>query len=155
MLWKIVEENWNFPYVVRTSLNNGIRWYINENESFLNDWNTISFWQDTATMFYQEKPYFTWDKIKILQSKDKRFKKENSQFFITVMTKSFSTFTWWSSSFSIWIIENQKIQLPTKNNSPDFDLMETLISAIQKLVIKDVVVYADKKIEKTRMIVGL
>lgn len=134
------------PYVVRTSLNNWIRGYIKEDEQFLNEWNTISFWQDTATMFYQEKPYFTWDKIKILKSKFKDFEKENSQFFITSMTRSFSVFTWWSSSFNVSIIENQKIQLPKKGGEPDFELMENLISAIQKIVIKDVVVYTEGKI---------
>ena len=41
------------------------------------------------------------------------------------------------------------IQLPTKNGKPDYDAMAALISAIQKLVIKDVVLYADRKIEKT------
>lgn len=50
-------------------------------------------------------------------------------------------------------IKNQKIQLPTKNGGIDFDFMETFISAIQKLVIKDVVNYADKKIEATKTIV--
>ena len=37
------------------------------------------------------------------------------------------------------------ISLPTKNNQPDYKLMESLISAIQKLVIKDVVLYVDKR----------
>ena len=38
------------------------------------------------------------------------------------------------------------IQLPTQNNQPDYAAMETLISAIQKLVIKDLVLYVDRKI---------
>jgi hypothetical protein len=38
------------------------------------------------------------------------------------------------------------ISLPTKNKKPDYKLMQTLISAIQKLVIKDVVLYVDKKL---------
>ncbi len=42
------------------------------------------------------------------------------------------------------------IMLPTKNGKLDYDSMETLISAVQKLVIKDVVLYADRKIEKTK-----
>lgn len=42
------------------------------------------------------------------------------------------------------------IMLPTKNGEPDYEAMATLISAIQKLVIKDVVLYADRKIEKTK-----
>ena len=42
------------------------------------------------------------------------------------------------------------IQLPTKDRKPDYDAMAALISAVQKLVIKDVVLYADRKIEKTK-----
>lgn len=37
------------------------------------------------------------------------------------------------------------ISLPTKNGKPDFDAMATIISAMQKLVIKDVVIYANNK----------
>ena len=66
---KVVISEVGKPYVVRTSLNNGVRGYINEDEQYLNEGNTISFGQDTATMFYQEKPYFTGDKIKIVKSK--------------------------------------------------------------------------------------
>jgi hypothetical protein len=43
-------------------------------------------------------------------------------------------------------IKYEKISLPTKNNQPDFETMETLVSAIQKLVIKDVVLYVNKKL---------
>ena len=38
------------------------------------------------------------------------------------------------------------ISLPVKEKEPDYKIMETLISAIQKLVIKDVVLYVNKKI---------
>jgi len=37
-----------------------------------------------------------------------------------------------------------KILLPTQNNQPSYQIMETFISAIHKLVIKGVVLYADK-----------
>ena len=151
---KVIISNIGKPYVVRTSLNNGIRGYIDEDEQYLNDGNTISFGQDTATMFYQEKPYFTGDKIKILKSKENKFNKQNAQFFITSMSKSFSSFTWGSSSFNVNIIENQQIQLPIKEDKPDYKTMETFISAIQKLVIKDVVLYADDKIKTTKKVVN-
>ena len=36
------------------------------------------------------------------------------------------------------------IMLPEKNGKPDYDTMGTFISAIQKLVIKDVILYAEK-----------
>ena len=42
------------------------------------------------------------------------------------------------------------ILLPTKNNEPDYDYMETLISAVQKLVIRDVVKYSERKMAAYR-----
>ena len=120
-----------YPYVVRTSLNNGQKGYIYEDEVFLNEGNTISFGQDTATMFYQETPYFTGDKIKIVKAKDKRFGRGNAQFFISTMMKSFSSFTWGSSSFNVSIIENQKITLPTHKGEIDFTFMEEFIAELE------------------------
>ena len=37
------------------------------------------------------------------------------------------------------------ISLPVKNGKPDYETMETIISAIHKLVIKDVVLYVERK----------
>lgn len=142
-----------YPYVVRTALNNGIKGFLNENEKYLNLGNTISFGQDTATIFYQEKPYFTGDKIKILEPKHKFFGKKNAQFIITVMEQSFRAFSWGSSSFSEEVIKTQNIYIPIQKEEINFEYMEILISAVQKLVIKDVVEYADRKIEATREII--
>ena len=113
-------ENCGHPYVVRTSSGNGQKGFIDEDEIYLNDGNTISFGQDTATMYYQEVPYFTGDKRKILKSKLSRFGKTNAQFFLATMRNSFQNFTWGSSSFNVSIIANQKIQLPLKEKSLDF-----------------------------------
>ena len=46
------------------------------------------------------------------------------------------------------------IMLPEKDGKPDYSYMETLISAVQKLVIKDVVKYSDAKISTTKKIVN-
>lgn len=67
-----------YPYIVRTAHNNGQRGFIEEDVAYLNDENTISFGQDTATAFYQKQPYFTGDKIKVLKAKDKRFNRSNA-----------------------------------------------------------------------------
>lgn len=45
------------------------------------------------------------------------------------------------------------ISLPVKNNKPDYDIMGLIISAIHKLVIKDVVLYSNKKIKTTKDII--
>lgn len=143
-----------YPYIVRTALNNGLKGYINEDTRYLNDGNTISFGQDTATMFYQENPYFTGDKIKILKPKMVNFNKNKAHFLLASMAKSFSSFSWGKNSYSVKVIENQLIQLPIKHGKIDYNYIETFITAIKKLVIKDVVKWTDKKIELTKDVVN-
>ena len=45
------------------------------------------------------------------------------------------------------------IFLPVKNGFPDYAFMQILLSAVQKLVIKDVVEYADNKIAATQTVI--
>lgn len=45
------------------------------------------------------------------------------------------------------------IKLPTIAGEIDFDFMENFISAIQKLVIKDVVIFAEEKMNAYRQVV--
>ncbi|MBK8443230.1 MAG: restriction endonuclease subunit S [Sphingobacteriales bacterium] len=126
-----VLRNGRFPYVVRTASNNGQKGFIDEDTQYLNEGNTISFGQDTATMFYQEIPYFTGDKIKIVKAKNKRFNKKNAQFFILAISKAFGSFSWGGSSFEVKIIKNQKIQLPTRNGEIDYEFMESVIAELE------------------------
>ena len=51
------------------------------------------------------------------------------------------------------VVKEKDIRLPEKNGKIDFAFMENFISAIKKLVIKDVVLYADRKIEKTKDVI--
>ena len=149
-----LSSNGEYPYVVRKSSDNGIKGYIRESTDYLNDGNTISFGQDTATSFYQEKPYFTGDKIKILKPKFQGFRKENALLFVTAITRSFSKFSWGSSSYNVQIIQDQKICLPIKNGKMDINYIEIFLKAISKLIIKDVIKYADKRIAATKKIVN-
>lgn len=127
----IVKDCGKYPYIVRKRSNNGQRGFIDESEKFLNSGNTISFGQDTATMFYQEKPYFTGDKIKVLKPKNNKFNKDNAQFFLAALRKPFKLFSWGSSSFNVDIIKSQKIKLPVKSGEIDFDFMEKFIAELE------------------------
>lgn len=130
------------PYIVRQSTDNGQKGFIDEDENYLNDGNTISFGQDTATMYYQVQPYFTGDKIKILKPKLERFSKDNAQFFLATMRRSFSNFGWGTSSFSVDIIQNQKITLPTtQDNEIDFDFMESFIRKLEDERVRELSAY--------------
>lgn len=127
-----IYETGQYPYIVRMGTNNGQRGFINEDIKFLNDGNTISFGQDTATVFYQEKPYFTGDKIKILKPKFDEFGKKNALFFVAAMNLSFKSFSWGSSSFNIKIIKNVELTLPsTPDGQINFAFMESFIAELE------------------------
>ena len=123
-------KNGGHPYIVRQSTDNGKKGNIDESVLFLNHGNTISFGQDTATMFYQEVPYFTGDKIKILKPKYVEFGKKNAQFFLASMRKTFSSFAWGSSRFNVETLKEQLIMLPINNGKIDFDFMESFIAEL-------------------------
>ncbi|WP_172930041.1 restriction endonuclease subunit S [Streptococcus sp. 3874] len=150
----MIEFGGKFPYVARGDSNNGIRGYITESEEFLNPANTISFGQDTATMFYQKEPYFTGDKIKVLRTKEVELDRYKALYLITSLRKSFSTFSWGSSSFNEKVLKETDVKLPIKNNQIDYTFMSDFVRAVEKLVIKDLVIWADKKIAATKEVVA-
>lgn len=116
-----------FPYVARGSENNGIRGYIDENEEYLNPGNTLSFGQDTATVFYQPKPYYTGDKIKVLELKNYKLNEEIAMYLIAAINKSFSSFTWGQSSYDEKVLNSIQIILPTMTvKKPDWKLISEI-----------------------------
>lgn len=142
-------------YVARGERNNGIRGYISEDEIYLNEANTISFGQDTATLFYQNEPYFTGDKIKVFRAKtDVKLNRNTAQIFIASLKKAFLGFSWGSSSYNVDILNTTQIQLPITNKGlPDYDTMNLVVSALQKVVIQGVVSSLDARIETTAELV--
>ena len=135
------------PYVVRTSQNNGQRGCIVADETYLSEGKTISFGQDTATIFYQEKPYFTGDKIKVMKFNVRELDDRTAMFLITVMRKAFSGFMWGTSSFDEKILKNVVVRLPVNSSDDiDFVLIENFIRAVMKKSITGVVAWKDKEI---------
>lgn len=157
------------PYVARGSANNGIRGYVQADEKYLNDGKTISFGQDTATVFWQEEPYFTGDKIKVLKPKF-NCNTEIAIYAITAISKSFSSFSWGSQSFKVEVIKSRPLFLPIQTDDsgkpvidagktyspkgyiPDWEYMEKYIKATEKEIIKEVVLYKDEVIAKAKEI---
>ncbi len=137
-----VNEIGSYPYIVRMGTNNGQKGFLNEDVKYLNEGNTISFGQDTATVFYQEKPYFTGDKIKVLKPKCAEFCKNNALFFIAAMNLSFSRFSWGSSRFNKEIINEVKISLPsTKTGTIDFAFMDSFIAELEAIKVTSLSVF--------------
>ncbi|GAB0033787.1 restriction endonuclease subunit S [Helicobacter pylori] len=146
----------SYPYVVRAATNNGIKGFIVDDPTFANEKNTLSFAQDTFTVFYQKQPYFTGNKVKILKPKF-AFKSPKILYFIsTILQFILKPLTWGLGSTTESIAEF-KFSLPLKPTANtqtlddiDFHFMHTLINALMKQTIQGVVQYSNAKIQATK-----
>lgn len=121
----------SYPYVVRSTQNNGIRGYIIEDVCFLNEGNSLSFAQDTFSVFYQQKKFFTGNKVKILRPKF-ILNHQNANFFVCSFNKVLSDFSWGVCS-DVNFIKNLKLTLPaTPAGTPDFSYMERYIGKLEQ-----------------------
>ena len=146
-----------FPYVARGESENGIRGYINFDEQYLNPKDTISFGQDTATMYYQPNAYFTGDKIQIFKLNEAygALTENIALYIISSMKKSFANFVWGQQSFALDVISEIPVELPVDvHGNIDFEYMSQYIQAIKKVSIEDVVRYKDKIITATQNIIN-
>ncbi|MCK5855424.1 MAG: restriction endonuclease subunit S, partial [Sulfurovaceae bacterium] len=144
----IIENRGETPYLCSSNKNNAVSSYISYDEEYLDKGNCVFIGGKTFVVSYQEKDFYSNDShnlILYLKNEEKR-NKFNQLFLATCINKSLGHKYSWGDSISNRKIQKDEISLPTQNNQPDYSSMETFISAIQKLVIKDVVHYADNKI---------
>lgn len=85
--------------------------------------------------------------LHIMKAYDSKFQKLELFYVISSFRKAILEMKYdYGTKFNRDKINTTKIQLPITNDKIDFDLMKTFISAIQKLVIKEVVLYTERKI---------
>lgn len=119
----------NIPYVTRTEINNGIAKYIPEQKVKINSGNCLTIGMDAITIFYQEKDFYTGDKIKILRNKN--LNKTNSLFLITVISNKIKqNFSWGGKGLNFKELTKLTIKLPSKDNQPDWEYMEYYINKL-------------------------
>jgi Type I restriction modification DNA specificity domain len=140
------------PFVMAGTTNTGVVNYIsNPVASFPKNSITIDIFGNT---FYRNYAFGAGDDTGVYWSDEKDYSKETMLFFAASMEKSlFGKFDFGKKLRSSQSLDF-KINLPIQNKEPDYKLMESFISAIQKLVIKDVVLYADRKINATRQVLA-
>ena len=145
------QKEGTIPFVMSGTTNTGVVGYIsNPVASFPSNSITVDIFGNT---FYRKFDFGAGDDTGVYWNDKENYSKDEMLFFTAAMGKSlFGKFDYGnklrsSQSFDI------KMQLPTKNNKPDYATMETFIKAVEKLVIKDVVLYADSKIETTKTVI--
>lgn len=151
----IIEDSGEFPYLCASADNNAVSSYISYDEKYMDKGNCIFIGGKTFVVTYQEKDFFSNDSHNLtLRLKDETKRNKNIQLYVaTCVNKSLGYKYSWGDSVSSKKIKNDIVSLPCSDKEIDYASMSILISAIQKLVIKDVVLYAEKKIEATKIIV--
>ncbi|MCU0327068.1 MAG: restriction endonuclease subunit S, partial [Spirosomaceae bacterium] len=142
----IVENSGETPYLCASAENNGVSSYISYDEKYLDKGNCIFIGGKTFVVSYQEKDFFSNDSHNLVLSlKNEERTRLNQLYLATCVNKSLGHKYSWGDSISNRKIQNDRVSLPVIDNKPDYEIMSTLISAIQKLIIKDVVLYVEKK----------
>lgn len=148
----IVENSGKTPYLCASSENNAVSSYISYKDELKTKGNCIFIGGKTFVVTYQESDFFSNDSHNLaLYLKEAEYRNKYTQMYLAAcVNKSLNHKYTWGNSISNKKAQKDYISLPTKDGKIDFNSMSTLISAIHKLVIKDVVHYADEKIEETK-----
>mgnify|MGYP003614541002 FL=1 len=141
----IIENSGDTPYLCASTENNAISSYISYDEKYLDKVNCVFIGGKTFVVTYQEKDFYSNDSHNLALYFKNKITKLNQLYLATCINKSLGHKYSWGNSISKAKIQSDKVSLPIKDNQPDYELMDTLISAIQKLVIKDVVLYVNDK----------
>ena len=146
-----------YPFYGQATLNNGIISYNQLVEEVLNNKegkSTILIHSNNQNTIYLESPFYLKDghgATSVLQSK--KLNKLNALYFMSSIKKVILSKYSYNAKATKIELKNTLISLPSVQGKPMYDYMEVFIRAVQKLVIKDVVQYADRKLEATRAVV--
>ena len=141
----------DLPFVTAGEADTGISAYIgNEVEIFSKNTTTIDMFGSAK---YRNYDYGADDHVAVVHTE--KLPKHAAVFVTAAVHKASHTGKFdYSNNFYASDADELNIMLPvTSDDSPDYAFMENFISAVQKLVIKDVVLYADKKIAATKQAV--
>lgn len=152
-----ISDEKKYPFYGQATTNNGIIEYRHLKDDVLNNKlskPTILIHSNNQNTVYLDTPFYLKDghgATSVLQSE--HLDKMTAQFFIGSIKKVILQKYTYNSKATKIELKNTDINLPVKSDkTPDYDYMTLVISAMQKVVIKDVVLYADKKIAATKQI---
>ena len=140
----------NLPFVTAGEANEGISAYIgNDVHIFSENTTTIDMFGSAK---YRNYKYGGDDHIAVVHTENLA---KHAAIFVTTAIHKVSHAGQFSYSRNFYATDADEltISLPATNGVPAYAYMEVFIKAVQKLVIKEVVEYADRKIEATREVV--
>lgn len=153
----LFETKGGVPVVTNSSLNNGVSGYVDLKPTEKGNMITYS---DTTTsdgIFYQPRDFVGYPHIQglyPLQDSDKWNKHALLYFVVLFRKTSFGLFDY-ANKFNRQIAKQMTIKLPINQNGQiAFEFMETFIKAVEKEVIKSVVLWKQKRLNATKQVIS-
>lgn len=152
-------EDYILPCLTSSFQNQGLNYYAPKTgATVLSNVISISSNSDVYRAYYQTKDFTVLSDAYAIRWKSNKFDiSPNHYLFIVMCINKVTDLPIYSYKNKLggWnVVKDKCIKLPEKGGKIDFAFMETFISAIKKLTIKDVVLYSNQKIEATKKVVS-
>ena len=146
------------PCLTSSFQNQGLNYYVPmDGATVLQNVISIPSNSDVYRAYFQPKAFTVLSDAYAIQWKNSGGNIANAQylFFVSCINKVTDLPIYsYKNKLGGWnVVQNKYIQVPVKDGKINFEFMSNLISAIQKLVIRDVVSYSDQKLVATKQII--
>ena len=152
-------EDYVLPCLTSSFQNQGLNYYAPKiGATILSNVISIPSNSDVYRAYYQSREFTVLSDSYAIRWKSNKIKISPNHYLFMVMCINKVTdlpIYSYKNKLGGWnVVKEKNIRLPKKNGEIDFALMETFISAIKKLSIKDVVLYSNQKIKTTKSVVS-
>ena len=150
-------EEYILPCLTSSFMNQGLNYFApKENATILKNVISIPSNSDVYRAYFQSRDFTVLSDAYAIKwiYDDKDLSKNQYLFTVQCINKVTDLPKYsYKNKLGGWnVVRNKFISLPTKNNKPDYEYMETLIYAIKKLVIKDTVKWVSEKSKQLEFI---
>lgn len=152
-------EDYDLPCLTSSFQNQGLNYYVPRTEATVIS-NVISLPSnsDVYRACYQSREFTVLSDSYAIRWKSRENKPTKNQYLFMVMCINKVTdlpIYSYKNKLGGWnVVKNKKIRLPEKDGKIDFDLMETFISALKKIAIKEVVLHTEKRFKVTKEVIN-
>lgn len=152
-------DNYVLPCLTSSFQNQGLNYYApKEGATVISNVISLPSNSDVYRAYYQSRDFTVLSDSYAIQWKLAENKPTPNQYLFMVMCINKVTdlpIYSYKNKLGGWnVVQHKEIRLPVNDGKIDFVFMETFISAIKKLVIKDVVKYSNTKIAATKTVVS-
>lgn len=152
-------DDYVLPCLTSSFQNQGLNYYAPKaGATVLSNVISIPSNSDVYRAYYQSRDFTVLSDAYAIRWKSGKVELSQNQYLFMVMCINKVTdlpIYSYKNKLGGWnVVKNKGIKLPKKNGKIDFAFMDTFISAIKKLAIKEVVLYSDRKITATKELVA-